>query len=159
MFPERTSEAVVPFCDGCVNVWLWCCALNHLCFEWLLSHLLIWPWLSVCLFVCSPPPRRGPAKLSIAKVTQVDFPPKEVVSYTKETQTPTMSEQNESEFWPWKHSAPDVSLLPTCLPFRASHLALVDFQHQQLLSAVTRILLHFHTDFAIKTSSVVKPFN
>ncbi|XP_017324943.1 dynein, cytoplasmic 1, intermediate chain 2a isoform X4 [Ictalurus punctatus] len=42
-------------------------------------------------------PRRGPAKLSIAKVTQVDFPPKEVVSYTKETQTPTMSEQKEEE--------------------------------------------------------------
>ncbi|KAG7331105.1 hypothetical protein KOW79_005074 [Hemibagrus wyckioides] len=42
-------------------------------------------------------PRRGPAKLSIAKVTQVDFPPKEVVSYSKETQTPTMSEQKEEE--------------------------------------------------------------
>ncbi|XP_053483004.1 dynein, cytoplasmic 1, intermediate chain 2a isoform X6 [Ictalurus furcatus] len=42
-------------------------------------------------------PRRGPAKLSIVKVTQVDFPPKEVVSYTKETQTPTMSEQKEEE--------------------------------------------------------------
>ncbi|KAM9487293.1 dynein, cytoplasmic 1, intermediate chain 2a isoform 2-T3 [Clarias gariepinus] len=42
-------------------------------------------------------PRRGPAKLSIAKVTQVDFPPKEVVSYTKETQTPSMSERKEEE--------------------------------------------------------------
>ncbi|GAA6078624.1 dynein, cytoplasmic 1, intermediate chain 2a isoform X1 [Tachysurus ichikawai] len=38
---------------------------------------------------------RGPAKLSIAKVIQVDFPPKEVVSYCKETQTPILSEQKE----------------------------------------------------------------
>ncbi|XP_051998053.1 dynein, cytoplasmic 1, intermediate chain 2a-like isoform X1 [Xyrauchen texanus] len=40
-------------------------------------------------------PRRGPLKLAMAKVTHVDFPPKEVVSYTKETQTPTMTEQKE----------------------------------------------------------------
>uniref|UniRef100_A0A673M0G8 Cytoplasmic dynein 1 intermediate chain 2-like n=1 Tax=Sinocyclocheilus rhinocerous TaxID=307959 RepID=A0A673M0G8_9TELE len=42
-------------------------------------------------------PRRGPLKLAMAKVTHVDFPPKEVVSYTKETQTPTMTEQKEEE--------------------------------------------------------------
>uniref|UniRef100_A0A673M3T4 Cytoplasmic dynein 1 intermediate chain 2-like n=1 Tax=Sinocyclocheilus rhinocerous TaxID=307959 RepID=A0A673M3T4_9TELE len=41
--------------------------------------------------------RRGPLKLAMAKVTHVDFPPKEVVSYTKETQTPTMTEQKEEE--------------------------------------------------------------
>uniref|UniRef100_A0A671QDF3 Uncharacterized protein n=1 Tax=Sinocyclocheilus anshuiensis TaxID=1608454 RepID=A0A671QDF3_9TELE len=35
--------------------------------------------------------------LAMAKVTHVDFPPKEVVSYTKETQTPTMTEQKEEE--------------------------------------------------------------
>uniref|UniRef100_A0A671QGL3 Cytoplasmic dynein 1 intermediate chain 2-like n=1 Tax=Sinocyclocheilus anshuiensis TaxID=1608454 RepID=A0A671QGL3_9TELE len=40
---------------------------------------------------------RGPLKLAMAKVTHVDFPPKEVVSYTKETQTPTMTEQKEEE--------------------------------------------------------------
>uniref|UniRef100_A0A673LYG6 Cytoplasmic dynein 1 intermediate chain 2-like n=1 Tax=Sinocyclocheilus rhinocerous TaxID=307959 RepID=A0A673LYG6_9TELE len=40
-------------------------------------------------------PGRGPLKLAMAKVTHVDFPPKEVVSYTKETQTPTMTEQKE----------------------------------------------------------------
>lgn len=116
MFPERTSEAVVPFRDGCVNVWLWRCALTHL---WLAAFSFVDLGLSVCLFVSLstfiPTPRRGPAKLSIAKVTQVDFPPKEVVSYSKETQTPTMSEQKEGEFWPWKHSQADVSLLPTCL--------------------------------------------
>uniref|UniRef100_A0A8C1T1D2 Dynein, cytoplasmic 1, intermediate chain 2a n=1 Tax=Cyprinus carpio TaxID=7962 RepID=A0A8C1T1D2_CYPCA len=42
-------------------------------------------------------PRRGPLKLAMVKVTHVDFPPKEVVSYTKETQTPTMTEQKEEE--------------------------------------------------------------
>ncbi|RXN07145.1 cytoplasmic dynein 1 intermediate chain 2 isoform X4 [Labeo rohita] len=41
-------------------------------------------------------PRRGPLKLAMVKVTHVDFPPKEVVSYTKETQTPTMTEQKEA---------------------------------------------------------------
>uniref|UniRef100_A0A8C1T3S8 Dynein, cytoplasmic 1, intermediate chain 2a n=1 Tax=Cyprinus carpio TaxID=7962 RepID=A0A8C1T3S8_CYPCA len=40
---------------------------------------------------------RGPLKLAMVKVTHVDFPPKEVVSYTKETQTPTMTEQKEEE--------------------------------------------------------------
>lgn len=41
--------------------------------------------------------RRGPVKLGMAKVTHVDFPPREVVSYTKETQTPVMTEQKEGE--------------------------------------------------------------
>ncbi|XP_059355470.1 dynein, cytoplasmic 1, intermediate chain 2a-like [Carassius carassius] len=45
----------------------------------------------------APGPRRGPLKLAMVKVTQVDFPPKEVVSYTKETQTPTVTEQKEEE--------------------------------------------------------------
>uniref|UniRef100_A0A4W4GXI3 Dynein, cytoplasmic 1, intermediate chain 2a n=1 Tax=Electrophorus electricus TaxID=8005 RepID=A0A4W4GXI3_ELEEL len=36
--------------------------------------------------------RRGAVKLGMVKVTHVDFPPKEVVSYTKETQTPTQSD-------------------------------------------------------------------
>ena len=36
-------------------------------------------------------------KLGMAKVTHVDFPPKEMVSYTKETQTPVMTEQKEGE--------------------------------------------------------------
>lgn len=33
--------------------------------------------------------RRGTVRLGISKVTQVDFVPKEMVSYSKETQTPT----------------------------------------------------------------------
>ncbi|XP_026070255.1 cytoplasmic dynein 1 intermediate chain 2 isoform X4 [Carassius auratus] len=42
-------------------------------------------------------PRRGPLKLGMSKVTQVDFPPKELVSYTKETQTPTQTDHKDNE--------------------------------------------------------------
>ncbi|XP_033984798.1 cytoplasmic dynein 1 intermediate chain 2-like isoform X2 [Trematomus bernacchii] len=40
---------------------------------------------------------RGTPKLGMAKVTQVDFPPRETVSYTKETQTPVVTQQKEAE--------------------------------------------------------------
>uniref|UniRef100_A0A5F8HB76 Cytoplasmic dynein 1 intermediate chain 2 n=1 Tax=Monodelphis domestica TaxID=13616 RepID=A0A5F8HB76_MONDO len=40
-------------------------------------------------------PRRGPIKLGMAKITQVDFPPREIVTYTKETQTPVMAQPKE----------------------------------------------------------------
>ncbi|TRY90457.1 hypothetical protein DNTS_011815 [Danionella cerebrum] len=39
---------------------------------------------------------RAPVKLGMTKMTHVDFPPKEVVSYTKETQTPTASEHKDA---------------------------------------------------------------
>ncbi|KAG9329849.1 hypothetical protein JZ751_028960, partial [Albula glossodonta] len=42
-------------------------------------------------------PRRGPLKLAMAKVTHVDFPPREIVSYTKETQTPVQTQLKEEE--------------------------------------------------------------
>uniref|UniRef100_A0AAQ5YB95 Dynein, cytoplasmic 1, intermediate chain 2a n=1 Tax=Amphiprion ocellaris TaxID=80972 RepID=A0AAQ5YB95_AMPOC len=42
-------------------------------------------------------PRRGTPKLGMAKVTQVDFPPRETVSYTKETQTPVMTQSKEGD--------------------------------------------------------------
>ncbi|XP_052454868.1 cytoplasmic dynein 1 intermediate chain 2 isoform X8 [Carassius gibelio] len=42
-------------------------------------------------------PRRGLLKLGMSKVTQVDFPPKELVSYTKETQTPTQTDHKDDE--------------------------------------------------------------
>ena len=35
--------------------------------------------------------RRGPVKLGMAKITQVDFPPHETITYTKETQAPVMA--------------------------------------------------------------------
>ncbi|KAB0373921.1 hypothetical protein FD755_014177 [Muntiacus reevesi] len=41
--------------------------------------------------------RRGPIKLGMAKITQVDFPPRETVTYTKETQTPVMAQPKEDE--------------------------------------------------------------
>uniref|UniRef100_A0A673YQH9 Dynein cytoplasmic 1 intermediate chain 2 n=1 Tax=Salmo trutta TaxID=8032 RepID=A0A673YQH9_SALTR len=40
---------------------------------------------------------RGPLKLGMAKITHVDFPPKETVSYTKETQTPVTTQQKEDD--------------------------------------------------------------
>uniref|UniRef100_A0A673H1D3 Cytoplasmic dynein 1 intermediate chain 2-like n=1 Tax=Sinocyclocheilus rhinocerous TaxID=307959 RepID=A0A673H1D3_9TELE len=42
-------------------------------------------------------PRRGPLKLGMSKVTQVNFPPRELVSYTKETQTPTQTHHKDDE--------------------------------------------------------------
>nr|XP_033801550.1 cytoplasmic dynein 1 intermediate chain 2 isoform X2 [Geotrypetes seraphini] len=41
--------------------------------------------------------RRGLVKLGMAKITQVDFPPREIVTYTKETQTPVMTQQKEED--------------------------------------------------------------
>uniref|UniRef100_A0A673VTW9 Cytoplasmic dynein 1 intermediate chain 2 n=1 Tax=Suricata suricatta TaxID=37032 RepID=A0A673VTW9_SURSU len=41
--------------------------------------------------------RRGPIKLGMAKITQVDFPPREIVTYTKETQTPVVAQPKEDE--------------------------------------------------------------
>uniref|UniRef100_A0A8D0H4W0 Cytoplasmic dynein 1 intermediate chain 2 n=1 Tax=Sphenodon punctatus TaxID=8508 RepID=A0A8D0H4W0_SPHPU len=41
--------------------------------------------------------RRGPIKLGMAKITQVDFPPREMVTYTKETQTPVMTQPKEDD--------------------------------------------------------------
>ncbi|XP_018961453.1 dynein, cytoplasmic 1, intermediate chain 2a-like isoform X4 [Cyprinus carpio] len=42
-------------------------------------------------------PRRGPLKLGMSKVTQVDFPPREQVLYSKETQTPTQTHHKDDE--------------------------------------------------------------
>ncbi|XP_072540092.1 dynein, cytoplasmic 1, intermediate chain 2a isoform X5 [Salminus brasiliensis] len=56
---------------------------------------------------------RVPLRLGMAKVTQVDFPPKELVSYSKETQTPThtqikhVEDDNEEEDLPVVPSALD----------------------------------------------------
>ncbi|XP_020568892.1 cytoplasmic dynein 1 intermediate chain 2 isoform X4 [Oryzias latipes] len=49
---------------------------------WTLSSLLSW---------------HVTPKLGMAKVTQVDFPPRETVSYSKETQTPAMTPANKEE--------------------------------------------------------------
>ncbi|XP_047670285.1 cytoplasmic dynein 1 intermediate chain 2 isoform X5 [Tachysurus fulvidraco] len=41
--------------------------------------------------------RRGPLRLGMAKLTQVDFPPRELVSYSKETQTPVTTQPKDAE--------------------------------------------------------------
>ena len=41
--------------------------------------------------------RRRLHKLGVSKITQVDFLPREVVSYSKETQTPLATHQSEGE--------------------------------------------------------------
>ena len=45
--------------------------------------------------------RRGPIKLGMAKITQVDFPPREIVTYTKETQTPVTAQPKEGKCAIW----------------------------------------------------------
>ncbi|MCI4375068.1 hypothetical protein PGIGA_G00104840 [Pangasianodon gigas] len=40
---------------------------------------------------------RGPLRLGMAKVTQVDFPPRELVSYSKETQTPVLTQPKDAD--------------------------------------------------------------
>ncbi|XP_051883406.1 cytoplasmic dynein 1 intermediate chain 2-like isoform X4 [Pristis pectinata] len=46
---------------------------------------------------CTLGPRRGAIKLEMAKITQVDFPPREIVTYTKGTQTPVITQKAEEE--------------------------------------------------------------
>lgn len=55
-------------------------------------HLLYFKIFVFTLF------RRGPIKLGMAKITQVDFPPREIVTYTKETQTPVMAQPKEGKY-------------------------------------------------------------
>uniref|UniRef100_A0AAY4EJR9 Dynein, cytoplasmic 1, intermediate chain 2a n=1 Tax=Denticeps clupeoides TaxID=299321 RepID=A0AAY4EJR9_9TELE len=57
----------------------------------------VFVWVSACVTNITCVVRRGPLKLGISKVTHVDFPPRETVSYTKETQTPTQTQQKEGE--------------------------------------------------------------
>uniref|UniRef100_A0A672JFW2 Cytoplasmic dynein 1 intermediate chain 2-like n=1 Tax=Salarias fasciatus TaxID=181472 RepID=A0A672JFW2_SALFA len=49
---------------------------------------------------------RGTPKLGMAKITQVDFPPRETVSYTKETQTPVMTQTKEGDCEQEEETAP-----------------------------------------------------
>ncbi|XP_062908254.1 cytoplasmic dynein 1 intermediate chain 2-like isoform X4 [Mobula hypostoma] len=46
---------------------------------------------------CTLGPRRGTIKLEMAKITQVDFLPREIVTYTKGTQTPVITQKAEEE--------------------------------------------------------------
>lgn len=62
---------------------------------WNPVYLLISPMVPLC--------RRGAVRLGMSKVTQVDFVPKEMVSYSKETQTPTEA-VTHTEPKPGKHA-------------------------------------------------------
>lgn len=76
-----------------------CDSSTVMCCVWVARvHVIISALLgpAVGLKVCSAF-RRGPLKLGMAKITHVDFPPKETVSYTKETQTPVTTQQKEGE--------------------------------------------------------------
>ncbi|XP_077128823.1 cytoplasmic dynein 1 intermediate chain 2 isoform X1 [Ranitomeya variabilis] len=55
---------------------------------------------------------RGPLKLGMAKITQVDFPPRETVTYTKETQTPVVTHENEGDDDEEETVAPKQSAAP-----------------------------------------------
>uniref|UniRef100_A0A8C9FSL7 Cytoplasmic dynein 1 intermediate chain 2 n=1 Tax=Pavo cristatus TaxID=9049 RepID=A0A8C9FSL7_PAVCR len=59
----------------------------------MITTLTVFFFLMFLLILC----RRGPVKLGMAKITQVDFPPREIVTYTKETQTPVMTQPKEDE--------------------------------------------------------------
>ncbi|KAJ7415422.1 hypothetical protein WISP_78512 [Willisornis vidua] len=52
---------------------------------------------SALLTLSSHLPKRRLHKLGVSKITQVDFLPREVVSYSKETQTPLATHQSEDE--------------------------------------------------------------
>ena len=85
----------------------WCCSL---CWEavdvWGLFILVVCfipdgssvgtPSVSKCLYVVTS--RRRLHKLGVSKITQVDFLPREVVSYSKETQTPLATHQSEGKW-------------------------------------------------------------
>ncbi|XP_046902882.1 dynein, cytoplasmic 1, intermediate chain 2a isoform X5 [Hypomesus transpacificus] len=58
-------------------------------------------------------PRCSAAKLGMAKVTHVDFPPREMVSYTKETQTPVLTQQKAEEEEEEEESSPPQAALET----------------------------------------------
>ena len=53
------------------------------------------PSVSKCLYIVTS--RRRLHKLGVSKITQVDFLPREVVSYSKETQTPLATHQSEGK--------------------------------------------------------------
>lgn len=93
-------------------------------------------YVCVCrgvFFVLTCVPRRRMHRLGASKITQVDFLPKEVVSYSKETQTPVAAHHSEGTHW---HSAN--LLAATCLYHyyywsTVCERLVVLFRHQPLL--------------------------
>lgn len=54
--------------------------------------------VSIFLLFVSVSPSHKTTKLTVSKITQAGFPPKEMVTYSKETQTPTETPDDEGEF-------------------------------------------------------------
>lgn len=69
----------------------------YVCFFYQVKSLLFLVTLTCAKFELFCAFRRGTPKLGMAKITQVDFPPRETVSYTKETQTPVVTQQKEGD--------------------------------------------------------------
>ncbi|XP_058259587.1 dynein, cytoplasmic 1, intermediate chain 2a isoform X1 [Hemibagrus wyckioides] len=55
---------------------------------------------------------RGPLRLCMAKLTQVDIPPRELVSYSKETQTPVSTQPKDAEE---ENEEEDLAVAPAAL--------------------------------------------
>lgn len=53
---------------------------------------------SILLLFVSVSPSHKTTKLTVSKITQAGFSPKEMVTYSKETQTPTETPDDEGEF-------------------------------------------------------------
>lgn len=98
----------IPLQNNCVTIQCRWTLLKYV--KWLLFYFLVLCVL-FCVFFCPNSLlfsncanceffcafRRQTPKLGMAKVTQVDFPPREIVSYTKETQTPVVTQQKEGD--------------------------------------------------------------
>uniref|UniRef100_A0AAY4EJR4 Dynein, cytoplasmic 1, intermediate chain 2a n=1 Tax=Denticeps clupeoides TaxID=299321 RepID=A0AAY4EJR4_9TELE len=92
----------------------------------------VFVWVSACVTNITCVVRRGPLKLGISKVTHVDFPPRETVSYTKETQTPTQTQQKEGEISSILFFLQIDLFLPLCFTTALPH-ELTEEEKQQIL--------------------------
>lgn len=150
MFPERTSEVVVPFCDGCVNVWLWCCVLTHF---WLAAFSFVDLALIVCLFVCfylriCSHPQARPGKAERCEGDSGGLP----------SQRGGVLQQGDSDPHHEWAEREWVLTIKTCLPFGhhilLANILLLSFNTNSCFLQLCRSSFHFHT-FAIKTANVL----
>ncbi|XP_060776079.1 dynein, cytoplasmic 1, intermediate chain 2a isoform X4 [Neoarius graeffei] len=97
--------------------------------------------------------RRGAIRLTMAKVTQVDFPPRELVSYSKETQTPVSTQPKDAEEEPEEE---DLAVAPAALESpqenephaeeeEAPHRELTEEEKQQVLHSDDFLMFFDHS--------------
>lgn len=77
--------------------------------------------------------RRGAVRLGISKLTQVDFVPKEMVSYSKETQTPTEAVAHTDQKAGKSHNNTPLLALLNVSP--SSHVDVSDEEEDEEISA------------------------